>query len=59
MLYIDKFIALVEEEGALWDVGSAAYKDENEVDRAWKTNNIKSDGSDYAICLCDFREIKI
>ncbi len=25
MLDVDKFIALVEEEGALWDVGSAAY----------------------------------
>ncbi len=29
MLDIDKFIALVEEEGELWDVGNAAYKDKN------------------------------
>ncbi len=32
-------ITIVEEEGALWDVGSAAYKDKNEVARAWKKVN--------------------
>ncbi len=36
MLHVDKFIALVEEEGALMDVGKAAYKDKNKVARAWK-----------------------
>ncbi len=36
MLDVDKFITLVEEKGALWDVGSAAYKCKNEVARAWK-----------------------
>ncbi len=39
MLDIDKFIALVEEDGALWDVGSVAFKDKNEVARAWKKVN--------------------
>ncbi len=36
MLDVDKFIDLVEKEGTLWDVGSAAYKNKNEVARAWK-----------------------
>ncbi len=36
MLDVDKFIAPVDEEGALWDVGSAAYKDKNQVARVWK-----------------------
>ncbi len=39
MLDIDTFIALVEEEGVLLDFGSAAYKDKNEVARAWKKVN--------------------
>ncbi len=39
MLYIDKFIVLVEKEEELLDVGIAAYKDKNEVARAWKIVN--------------------
>ncbi len=36
MLGVDTFIVLVKKKGALGDVGSAAYKDENEIVRASK-----------------------